>query len=423
MDGFGMKTGVKEAVSRFIKTFDRRSKVMLATIGLYNFSGGLPSKYAQLYVAALGADALQMGSLYSIGQLVYCAISAPMGWFIDRHGAKRAIILGLILSVFVSGIYGNASSWLMLIPAMILYQISFNMVYSLPDMVLIESIKPEKRGQSIGFARTIGAIPSIFTPIIASVIVIAFGGITAQGIRPLYTIQMVLTLMIILFVAFMMKSPRDQPAANKESKGMNLIEGFRELFKGEKGLKKWTIVMSLWYFASALSVAYVPLWMVNVKGADPYILGIMSTLSMGISTFLQMPIGRLADKIGRKKAYYILRPVSYLGTLILIFAPAPNFLIIAGVLGAMGMMEGIGILSSIPFMTMYWELVPTEKRGRWFGFTGIFNTLMTIPAFMLGGFLWEMGMMELVILLPVFIEMLVVIPILSRIPDTLGRSS
>jgi MFS family permease len=306
---------------------------------------------------------------------------------------------------------------------MILYQISFNMIYSLPDMVLIESIKPEKRGQSIGFARTIGAIPSIFTPIIASVIVIAFGGITAQGIRPLYTIQMVLTLMIILFVAFMMKSPRDQPAANKESKGMNLIEGFRELFKGEKGLKKWTIVMSLWYFASALSVAYVPLWMVNVKGADPYILGIMSTLSMGISTFLQMPIGRLADKIGRKKAYYILRPVSYLGTLILIFAPAPNFLIIAGVLGAMGLMEGIGILSSIPFMTMYWELVPTEKRGRWFGFTGIFNTLMTIPAFMLGGFLWEMGMMELVILLPVFIEMLVVIPILSRIPDTLGRSS
>jgi MFS family permease len=89
----------------------------------------------------------------------------------------------------------------------------------------------------------------------------------------------------------------------------------------------------------------------------------------------------------------------------------------------MGLMEGIGILSSIPFMTMYWELVPTEKRGRWFGFTGIFNTLMTIPAFMLGGFLWEMGMMELVILLPVFIEMLVIIPILSRIPDTLGRSN
>jgi MFS family permease len=163
--------------------------------------------------------------------------------------------------------------------------------------------------------------------------------------------------------------------------------------------------------------------MVNVKGADPYILGIMSTLSMGISTFIQMPVGRLADKIGRKKAYYVLRPLSYLGTLILIFTPAPNFLIIAGILGAMGLMEGIGILSSIPFMTMYWEMVPAEKRGRWFGFTGIFNTLMTIPAFMLGGLLWEMGMMELVIILPVFIEMLVVIPILSRIPDTLGRSN
>jgi len=143
---------------------------------------------------------------------------------------------------------------------------------------------------------------------------------------------------------------------------------------------------------------------------------------MGISTLLQMPVGKLADKIGRKKAYYVLRPLSYLGTLILIFTPAPNFLIIAGILGAMGLMQGIGILSNIPLLTMHWELVPAEKRGRWFGFTGIFNTFMTIPAFMLGGLLWEMGMMELVIILPVFIEMLVVIPILSRIPDTLGRS-
>jgi MFS family permease len=346
-----------------------------------------------------------------------------MGWFIDKYGTKRAIILGLIFSVIVSAIYGNASNWLMLIPAMIIYQISFNMIYSLPDMVLIDSIKPEKRAQSIGFARTISTIPSIFTPIIASVIVITFGGIiiTAQGIRPLYTIQVVLTLMIILFMIFMMKSPRNQPTANKESKAMNLIEGFRELFKGEKGLKKWTIVMSLWYFASSISVTYVPLWMVNVKGADPYILGTMSTLSMGISTLLQIPIGRLADKIGRKKAYYVLRPFSYLGTLILVFAPTPDFLIIAGVLGAMGLMTGIGVLSYIPFMTMYWELVPTEKRGRWFGFTGIFNTFMTIPAFMLGGLLWNIGMMELVIILPVFIDILVIIPILSMIPDTLSR--
>jgi MFS family permease len=314
---------------------------------------------------------------------------------------------------------------MMLIPAMILAQISFYMVYSLPDMIFVESAKPEMRAQSIGFARTIAAIPSIFTPIIASIIVITFGGINAEGIRPLYLIQMFLTLLIVLFLSFMMKAPHDQSAEKKEPKqrSTNLIGDFKELFKGEKWLKEWIILMSVWYFASTLSISYVPLWMVNEKGADPYILGIMSTLSMAISTLLQVPIGKLADKIGRKKAYYILRPVSYIGTFLLILAPTPSFLIIVGVLGAMGWMEGIGVLSATPFMTMYWELVPKEKRGRWFGFTGIFNTLMTIPAYMLGGFLWQMGQMELVILLPVFIEMLVVIPILSKIPDTLGRSN
>jgi MFS family permease len=420
-----MKINIKESFSGFMKAFDRRSRVMLAAIGLYNFAAGLPSKYAQLYIAALGADALELGSLYSIGQLVYCVVSAPLGWFVDKHGLKRAIILGLIFSATVSAIYGYSSNWVMLIPAMILAQISFYMVYSLPDMIIVESAKPEVRAQSIGFARTIATIPSIITPILASIIVITFGGINAQGIRPLYLIQMVLTLLIALFLGFMMKAPRDQPVEKKEPepKSMNLIGDFKELFKGEKWLKEWTILMSVWYFASAFSVSYVPFWMVDVKGADPYILGIMSTISMAISTFLQVPIGKLADKIGRKKAYYVLRPVSYIGTFLLILAPTPSFLIIVGILGAMGWMEGIGILSATPFMTMYWELVPKEKRGRWFGFTGIFNTLMTIPAFMLGGFLWQMGQMELVILLPVFIEMLVVLPLLNRIPDTLGRSN
>jgi len=162
--------------------------------------------------------------------------------------------------------------------------------------------------------------------------------------------------------------------------------------------------------------------MVNVKGADAYILGTMSTLSMAVSTLLQIPIGKVADRIGRKKAFFILRPFAYVGTFLLILAPAPSFLILAGILGAMGLMEGIGIVSSIPFMTMYWELVPAEKRGRWFGFTGIFNTLITIPAFILGGFLWQIGSMELVLILPVLIELLTVIPILTRIPDTLKRS-
>jgi len=67
---------------------------------------------------------------------------------------------------------------------------------------------------------------------------------------------------------------------------------------------------------------------------------------------------------------------------------------------------------------MYWETVPAEKRGRWFGFTGVFN-ILAVPASILGGLMWQAGLMELVLILPVLIEVLIVIPLLIRIPDTL----
>jgi len=396
---------------------------MIAAIGIYNWASSLPSQFSQLYITALGADALQLGSLNSIGGIAYCIFSAPMGLFIDRFGVKTAIILGLVLSAIVSGIYSSASNWLMLIPAMIFSQISFRMLYSLPDLVLIEEAKPEKRAQAMSFARTVWSIPSIIAPVIAAAIVVAYGGITTEGIRPLYIIQTIFTLFIIFFIFFVMEN-RHRKFVNIEStlERGNFIEGFKDLFKGEKWLKEWTIAMSLFYFASSVSVSYVPLWMVNVVKADAYILGIVSTTGIIMSTLLQIPVGRMADKIGRKKAFYLLRPITYAGTFLLLFAPTPESLILVGIMGAVGMMQGLNSICWIPFTTMYWELVPTEKRGRWFGFTGIFNTLVTIPAFMLGGFLWQIGQMELVILLPIIIELLGVIPVLVRIPDTLDRS-
>ena len=166
--------------------------------------------------------------------------------------------------------------------------------------------------------------------------------------------------------------------------------------------------------------------MVEVKGANPYILGIMGTIGTMMWVFLQIPSGSLTDKIGRKKVYLLLRPIMYLGTFLLILAPSPEYLIIVGLLGSIGIggdpPGGIGGVSFMPFITMHWEMVPEEKRGRWFGIGGLINAA-TIPATILGGILWQQGFMTEVLLLPILLEVLVVIPILVTIPDTLGRDN
>jgi MFS family permease len=172
-----------------------------------------------------------------------------------------------------------------------------------------------------------------------------------------------------------------------------------------------------------LSMPFTPLWIVDVKGADPYILGLMGTASTLVSILLQIPAGRLADKIGRKRTFYLFRPFVYLGTLLLVLAPKPEFLVLVGVLGYIGMAGGMGGLSGvsfIPFITMNFEMVPEEKRGRWLGILGFFG-IISFPISILGGFMWQQGMRLEVLLLPILLEVFIAIPLLMTIPDTLKR--
>jgi MFS family permease len=276
----------------------------------------------------------------------------------------------------------------------------------------------------MGFSRVVWGVLNISAPLAAALIVSNFGGINTQGIRPLYFIQLLLTIIVFLFLTLKLQTLPTQINRKNDGSGFKLasfIQDFRELFEGEKWLKRWIILRMIRQFGMSIAMPFTMLWIVNMKGADPYILGVMGTVSAIISSLLQIPAGKLSDRKGRKKVFLLLRPITYLGTFLMILAPRPEFLILVGFLGAIGMRGGAGSVSFTPFITMHWEMVPEEKRARWFGVEG-FMSIFSIPATFLGGVMWEYGYMREVLLLPILIEALFVIPILLTVPDTLNRS-
>jgi MFS family permease len=262
---------------------------------------------------------------------------------------------------------------------------------------------------------------------IAAVIITNFGGMNATGIRPLYFIQLVLGSFVFLAIALWLKPPSKTPmkktVKDTEAEG-GFIQDFRDVFKGEKWLKRWILIMFIRNVGLRLSLPFIPLWIVNEKGANPYMLGLMGTAGIIVAILLQIPAGKLADKIGRKRAFYLFRPFAYLGTLLLVFAPRVEYLIVVGILGYIGLAGGGGGLSGvsfIPFITMNFEMVSEEKRGRWLGILGFFN-ILSFPISILGGLMWQQGMMVEVLLLPILLEVLIAIPILRTVPDTLNQT-
>ncbi|MEM2929542.1 MAG: MFS transporter [Thermoproteota archaeon] len=419
-----MLTKLFKDIATPLKRLDKRFKVVLAAIGVYNGANSLTLNYNQLYAVALGANPIELSSLNSVGSVISSAVSIPAGWLIDKYGVKRILAAGLVLCAVVSALYGCATSWLTLLPAIMLMQLSFKLIMPLADIVFISTTRTENRARLMGLSRTVWAIPSLLTPMVAAMIVTLYGGITVQGIRPLYFIQLSTMIAAAIFIIFKLEELHVRSSVSRlrgEGGETSLLEGFRELFRGESSLRKWMLLMGLWRFGSSISMPFVTLWMVYTKNADPYLLGEIGTMGIVVSAILQIPVGVMADKIGRKKTFLLIRPLTYLGTILLIIASNPQMLMLAGLLGILGFTGGFIDLSFIPFITMFWETVPMEKRGRWFGITGVFD-ILSVPAFLLGGFLWQEGLEVLVLILPLLMEVFVIMPIVLIVPETLSSS-
>jgi MFS family permease len=143
----------------------------------------------------------------------------------------------------------------------------------------------------------------------------------------------------------------------------------------------------------------------------------MATATVVARLVFGIPIGRLADKIGRKRVIYLLTPLWYASNLLLAFSTGPITLILYAALQTFYTISS-GVTSA---MTM--ELVPVEQQGRWSGLLGLFAGLVTIPAPMIGGLIWrELGPVY-VFLIPIALDLLLRVPLLSTVTETLGGPS
>jgi len=415
-------------LSGIVKELDSRVRVIIVGTGVHTWGMRLTTQYNQLYALDLGANALELGFLNSATAAISSLASIPLGWATERYSVKTVLLVGFVTAAVSSILFALAGHWWMLIPAFVLGSRLIR-IMPLTDVAFISVTKPEKRAGVMSLSRVVWGAMNVFAPIFAAFVVARYGGINAEGIRPLYYVQVILTFSVILFMARHLQPierPVGEEARGETRERVGLLQSYRGFFEGEMWLKRMMVLRVVRQFGMNLAMPFVPLWMVNVKGASPYILGVMGTVGVATALLLQIPAGRLSDRVGRKRVYFLLRPASFLGTVLMILAPRPEYLIAVGVLGAVamggGMMAGIGSVSMTPFITMFWEMVPQEKRGRWFGIEGLMAIAM-IPSSLIGGYLWQQGHMIEVMVIPMLIEILVAMPLLATIPDTLSEGT
>lgn len=402
------------AISRgygFFKRQQRDWKISVVRSNLHMFLHRLVDTYLPIYIVALGATATQLGLINSIGMVVAGLASPFLGTLIDRIGVKRIYLITIAMVALAYLVYGLAQSWVIAIIAMVAFWLGNSPSMQACGVICANSLATEERATGMAICETASmGILGMAAPMVGALLVTAFGGINISGIRPIFFICLAVTIATFFLILTQLSDRRWGSVAGASP---NLFKGLSEVFKKGHNLKRWILISSITSLPMGMVMPFRQVFAYDVKGADQYILGLMVTAAGLVPIFLGIFMGRLADKIGRKKLIYISIPFVWLSNLILIWAPSTGWLVVAGAL------QGFFMLSGLPERAMSRELVPPEQMGRWLGILDFCKMVFSAGSVYLAGVIWDNIGPQYVFLVIIATDILIRIPLLLGMPETL----
>ena len=386
-------------------------KITVLRTSLDRFAYQTVFPYLSLYIVALGATATELGMVNSFGMIAAGIIGPLTGWFIDRSGPKKIYLLGIGFLVVSYLTYALAQNWLITVLAMIAYWLGYSVSIHSCATICGNCLVNEDRATGMMICETVAAgLLGMAGPMVGAWLVTAFGGVNAEGIRPLFFFGAVIT-----GITFAVIWTRLSEKVGRIAKGVRpgMFRDLHRVLKEGKHLRRWLIISSLNALPMAMVFPFSQVFAHEVKGADPFILGAMVTGSALTSILFAIPLGRLADRVGRKRILYLTMPLFWASNLMLLWAPNAAVLLGAGIL------QGFFHIGSPIASAMERELVPQEHMGRWIGIIRFFRMLVNALAAGISGLIWDRLGPQYVFWAFIALDLILRAPLLIGMAETL----
>jgi MFS family permease len=397
----------------FIKRQPRPFRINMIRTSAYTFLSGLTSQFQAIFILRLGATPFQLGITNSVAGAAATLIALPTGWLADRRGIRRILLWSAPFMVLSSLIFGLAFDWTVAILAMLLLFLGAQFSRVACPMVCGSYLKNEERATGKQLCDTVASVAGLVAPMIAAILIAVFGGLSAEGIRPIFLLQ-ALGFLILFFYTYRFYFDTKNRCGSSSSS--SFLENTREVFRHGNAVKRWMIFSFLSSSTFFLSMTFLPAFVTEVKFGNEFTVGGMTTASMVLPILLSLLLGRVADTYGRKKAMYITIPPYCLSILLLIYSQSILMLMISGAL------QGFFLLSDVTQGAVAADLMPVRFLGTWNGILNITRGIATIVAPFVGGFIWSTIGPEYVFFLIIIIETSKLAFLWLLVPETLQKA-
>lgn len=348
-------------------------------IGLLSFFGGISQDMfvpvLPLYLAnVVGLDKALIGiseGLVTSGASIFKVAS---GFFIDKFGKKKPFIfLGYFLSMVARPLLALTSAAGAILFLRFLDGVGRGLKDSPKDALIADSSDASTRGKSFGIARTLDTLGSVAGPLIL------FGLLYLLKDHPLqYQLILIATAFPLLITLTLLKTKVHETVTTDQA------SSFRDDVKNHLPRKFYIFLAIMLLFGLGNSSDAFLILRAQDVGVTLLAIPLVFALFNAVYAGASIPLGSLSDRIGREKVIimgWLAYTIAYLG-----FGLAQVSYQIWFLFAFYGLYYATTYGVAKAFVA---DMVPSTHRGRAYG---IYNTaigLVSLPASIIAGLLWE----------------------------------
>lgn len=223
----------------------------------------------------------------------YAIMQLPGGWLADRFGARRVLIIAVLMWSIFTGLTGAAWSMASMIVIRFLFGIGEGGFQPSSSKIISQSFPEKQRARAMSFMLSSGGIVSLIIPVASAVL------LTTIGWRTTFIIMGFVGAIITVLYWLFIKIPNNTESVpgNKEISGSQK-GSLKMLFKTPLMLNLFIAYFTVYAVNWGLAT-WLPTYLVNVRHLSLMSLGWLQTIP-GVASLLGIYLsGYLIDKLSR----------------------------------------------------------------------------------------------------------------------------
>jgi len=275
----------------------KKSRNLILALLFLGWSLGNLDRYIMNYAVVsitgdLSLDASSTGIILSAFFLGYAIMQIPGGWLADKFGAKRVLLMAVIMWSIFTGLTAVAWSLTAMIVIRFLFGIGEGGFQPASSKIIATIFPKEERGRAMSIMLTSGGIVSLIVPLLAAYL------LGTIGWRMMFIIIGAIGAIIALLYWKYIKLPQEQAVQVEREENVSPKVNLKELFKTPL---MWNLIIAYFciYAVNWGLVSWIPTYLQKNRGLDLMSIGWVQTIP-AITTIIGVyGSGFIIDKLPR----------------------------------------------------------------------------------------------------------------------------